>query len=726
MNRDEQLIDSLLKEHAKSKGVDEQFLTEVETQIDALEGGNFVDLNVNKPGAQANWKKGVGIGVAACAAFCVAGTMIWNSDEKSQDVVLSSGSADKQLEDAKLGYLLDENVSVPEMNHEVEGKPSQPSSSMSKVMAANKPSVNGVPVPLTSNVEPSLDFGKASDFGDGFGLSKNEGVRGLRSQVKSSVTGDDSFGESDMSSHFTLSKSKKSSASLVGRQGMVIERGRRLDLSVLPVPLEASAENYGGLVENGFISPSDEESRRSTFAVDVDTASYANMRKMIQNGRKVPADSVRIEEMVNYFDYQYTTPGENAEHPFAVQVDSVSCPWNAENKLVRVALQGKEIIRDDRPASNLVFLLDVSGSMNSADKLPLLKQSLKYLLEEMDERDSVSMVVYAGASGVVLPATKADADGRVKILNAMDNLSSGGSTAGGAGIKLAYKIAQKNFIKDGVNRVILATDGDFNVGVSGTAALTDLVKAKAIKGVDISVLGFGSGNLNDDMLESITNNGNGNYSYIDTIKEGRKVLLEDMTGTLVTIARDVKIQVEFNPEQVKEYRLVGYANRKLPNSAFLDKTADAGEVGAGHSVTAFYEVVPGKALDKKKLNEFRYAKRTAEDEVPEAALKAKVENADELLFVKLAYKQPHEKINDESTYLNVPLKVNDRDWRQADADFKFASSVALFGMVLRDSDHLGDGNLELVQQLAEAGKGTDGKGYREEFIDLIKTVKTNK
>ncbi|MFT5906374.1 MAG: Ca-activated chloride channel family protein, partial [Cryomorphaceae bacterium] len=318
--------------------------------------------------------------------------------------------------------------------------------------------------------------------------------------------------------------------------------------------------------------------------------------------------------------------------------------------------------------------------------------------------------------------TKVDDAGRVMITKAMEKLSAGGSTAGGAGIKLAYKIAQENFIKGGVNRVILATDGDFNVGVSGSDELTKIVKDRADKGVDISVLGFGSGNLNDNMLELITNNGNGNYSYIDTIKEGRKVLLEDMMGTMVTIAKDVKIQVEFNPDKVKEYRLIGYSNRMLPNAAFLDKTEDAGEIGAGHRVTAFYEIVAGKAMDKSKLDGLRYGAKI-KSEVNAAKSTVAPKHVDELLFVKLAYKQPEQKVNDESTYLSVPFKDQMRDWGQVDDDFKFASSVALFGMVLRDSDHRGDGDFDLVQQLAESGKGTDGRGLREEFTNLVKKMK---
>ena len=743
MDKDEQLIDSLIKEHAKHGGVDEQFLTEVEEKINQSEDDNIIGINRHELASKKDWKKGVGIGVAACAALCVAGTILWEKKEnRVQTIALDSESAESQIANSYNEVREHGMKSNVELKPKSRGLPSQSVTDSVRreqnEIGGSKRQIEELATILNAPVEPAVDFSDSNNFGEGLRMkeivqsepmSEVEKKPSAPSASRSKVIESDAFANRDIAD---VAKSKKLQLSkpLGGKDAMA---GRALKLDESPahqehrrrlhLPEKGWSSKYDDLVENSFIAPTDDESKRSTFAIDVDTAAYANTRRMIQSGTKVPANAVRIEEMVNYFDYQYKQPEANAEHPFAVQIDSATCPWNADNKLVRVALQGKDIVRAERPASNLVFLLDVSGSMNATDKLPLLKSSLKYLLEEMDERDSVSMVVYAGASGLVLPATKADAEGRVKILNAMDNLKSGGSTAGGAGIKLAYRIAQENFIKGGVNRVILATDGDFNVGVSSTDDLTELVKSKAKKGVDVSVLGFGRGNLNDQMLESITNNGNGNYSYIDTIKEGRKVLLEDMTGTLVTIAKDVKVQVEFNPNQVKEYRLIGYANRKLPNSAFTDKRADAGEVGAGHNVTAFYEVVPGKALDKSELEELRYAKRSVKEKALVDADTSTNEHSDELLFVKLAYKQPHERTNDESTYLSVPLNLNDKDWKQADEDFKFASSVALFGMLLRDSDHTSDGNLDLVAKLAEAGKGLDRKGYREEFIKLVKKVK---
>ncbi|MEZ7955801.1 MAG: von Willebrand factor type A domain-containing protein [Rubritalea sp.] len=738
MENENNLIDSLLKEHAKNKGVDEKFLSELENKIDAAERGNVIPIDQSSGGSGSSRRGlGLGIGVAACAAFYLAGSTLWKDSSNSEVIALESEAADQQIEDAKNSlpeiqgarYAREDE---PKMSNEIKKKPSVLSADKAKAIASRVPSTRDV---VDQEMEMQKKEGKdfAATSKDKY-LAKEASLRSKSVDKLNEIKGkrqpallagkalseaspielaaSSGFGDSVAEAGLRRGLDERTR-----QNGMLLGRGRSIE--------GINAEQYGKLIENDFTAPVDKETKRSTFAIDVDTASYANVRRLITAGNQVPADSVRIEEMINYFDYQYGKPVQNSKHPFAVHVDAAACPWNENNKLVRIALQGKEIIREERPASNVVFLLDVSGSMNRANKLPLLKKSLKYLLEEMSEEDTISIVVYAGASGLVLPATKVDDAGRVMITKAMEKLSAGGSTAGGAGIKLAYKIAQENFIKGGVNRVILATDGDFNVGVSDPDELTDLVKERAGKGVDISVLGFGTGNLNDNMLELITNNGNGNYSYIDTIKEGRKVLLEDMMGTLVTIAKDVKIQVEFNPEKVKEYRLIGYSNRMLPNAAFLDKKADAGEIGAGHRVTAFYEIVPGVALDKSKLDGLRYgAKNKAEVKAKKSTEALK--HVDELLFVKLAYKQPEQKVNDESTYLSVALKDNDKAWGQVDDDFKFAASVALFGMVLRDSEHSGDGDLDLVKQLAESGKGADGKGLRTEFIHLVNKMKERK
>ena len=683
-----------------------------------------VYLNTKQAGGDSTKHRwALGLGVAACAALGFMGYQSFSNDTQSEGIVLNSDKASEQLAgqmeqarganatvasdavvapaamqsaQAPIASADEEMLTKPAMTNQVERKGATAKTTPKPVKPGALMHEMKSRVQIT---EPSLDFGEG--WGQGSGTGSGGAV-----------------------AEFSKGKLKKQSAKADGVRNEVAELSKLRPSKPHkrihpPKPSPIQAERYGELIENRFISPTTKDTKLSTFAVDVDTASYANLRRMIVANNKVPANAVRIEEMVNYFDYQYAQP--KGEHPFAVHVDSATCPWNVDNKLVRIAIQGKDLMRDKRPASNIVFLLDVSGSMNNADKLPLLKESLKYLLEELNEKDTVSIVVYAGASGLALPPTQVNDEGRRAIIDSLGKLNAGGSTAGGQGIKLAYKLAKENFVKGGVNRVILATDGDFNVGVSSNKGLTDLIKKEAKGGSYLSVLGFGSGNINDDMLETITNNGNGNYSYIDSIKEGRKVLLEDMMGTLVTIAKDVKVRVEFNPEKVKEYRLVGYANRVLPNAAFLDKTADAGEIGAGHTVTAFYEIVPGKAADKTKLDNLRFEKQ---EDAPELEIPA--EHADKLLFVDLAYKQPDQKINDESTYLTVPLIDADKAWEDADEDFKFASSVALFGMVLRDSDFRGDGDLDLVEKLATEGKGNDGKGHREEFLQLVKKAKARK
>lgn len=729
MNNENDIMDSLLKEHARTKGVDEKFLKDLEVRLDAEERGNVIPLN--QLSNKSSFSRGslgqiLGLGVAACAAFYVAGMFIWKDETSKQVIALDGAAAEEQIAKAKedfnefstKGNAPIEQSAEPEsaLNYDeksvVEGR--KMADSAGNALVAKPEMLDSIEIAPSPTRERDANFAAAS-VPPAAQRSELKEMKAETTRFFSAADGGEKF-------------KGGGGAEAAGRHG-IAPGGcvvRPDDMMKKQVPTDSiSAEQYGKLIDNEFTAPVDKDSKRSTFAIDVDTASYANVRRMINAGNHIPADAVRIEEMINYFDYQYAKPAADSEHPFLVHLDMADCPWNKENKLVRVALQGKDIIRTDRPASNVVFLLDVSGSMNTSDKLPLLQESLKYLLEEMNEKDSISVVVYAGASGLVLPATKVDASGRVNIMKALENLSAGGSTAGGEGIKLAYQIAQENFIKGGVNRVILATDGDFNVGVSDPNALSDLVKERAKNGVDISVLGFGTGNLNDNMLELITNNGNGNYSYIDTIKEGRKVLLEDMMGTLVTIAKDVKIQVEFNPEKVKEYRLIGYSNRMLPNEAFLDKKADAGEIGAGHRVTAFYEIVPGKALDKSELDDLRYAKNDKAAK-QKGKLEVAPEHQDELLYVKLAYKQPTQKVNDESTYLSVALKDSKKSWDEVDQDFKFASSVALFGMVLRDSEHKGDGDIDLALKLAESGKGADGKGHREEFINLIKKMKESK
>jgi len=470
-----------------------------------------------------------------------------------------------------------------------------------------------------------------------------------------------------------------------------------------------AGDRYDRLVENPFRLVKDHP--LSTFSIDVDTASYANVRRfLLREGRMPPPDAVRIEELVNYFDYDYAGPEDDV--PFAAHIEVAGCPWKAGHRLVRVGLKGREIENEQRPASNLVFLLDVSGSMNSPDKLPLLKEGMKLLAGQVREDDQVAIVVYASAEGLALPSTSGAE--REKIMAALDQLQAGGSTAGGAGIELAYRVALENFIEGGVNRVLLCTDGDFNVGTSSTGDLVRMVEERAKKGVFLSVLGFGRGNLNDAMMENISNKGNGNYAYIDGITEARKVLVEQMGGTLVTIAKDVKIQIEFNPARVAAYRLIGYENRILAAEDFNDDKKDAGEIGAGHTVTALYEVVPaGGEVDVPSVDPLKYQTPARERDDESVS--------QEMLTLKLRYKAPD---GDTSKLLEFPVVDAGNPFGKASPDFQFAAAVASFGMLLRGSQHQGNATYDAVVEIATAAKGPDAHGYRAELLEMVRRAKT--
>ncbi len=473
---------------------------------------------------------------------------------------------------------------------------------------------------------------------------------------------------------------------------------------------DASGDKYARIHENPFVKAVGEKAV-STFSIDVDTASYANARQLLmQSGQLPPPDAVRIEELVNYFDYDYTPPTDDT--PFAAHVEVAGCPWKAGHRLIRVGIKGREIDTDHRPQSNLVFLIDVSGSMNEPAKLPLLVDGMKMLTRELGENDRIAIVVYASSEGLALSSTRGDQQD--KILSTLDNLRAGGSTAGGAGIQLAYEIAEKNFIKGGVNRVILATDGDFNVGTTSTGALEELAETKAKEtGVFLTVLGFGRGNLRDEMMEAISNAGNGNYHYIDNTTEARKVLVAEMAGTLVTIAKDVKIQIEFNPAEVAAYRLIGYENRMLKTEDFNDDKKDAGEIGAGHTVTAIYEVIPaGQPFEAPGVDPLKYQQR--------AKPQGETDDSGELLTLKLRYKQPDE---DVSTKLEFPITDTEGSFAKASDDFKFASAVASFGMLLRHSQHQGHTSYSAVEEIANDGVGEDQHGYRAEFLQLVRRAK---
>jgi Ca-activated chloride channel homolog len=465
-----------------------------------------------------------------------------------------------------------------------------------------------------------------------------------------------------------------------------------------------NTEEYANIDENIFHSPIHKP--LSTFSIDVDAASYSNIRRFINYGQLPPKDAVRVEEMINYFNYDYPQPA--GENPFAIYSEVSQCPWNDQHQLVHIGLQGKNIDRSNLPASNLVFLLDVSGSMNSPDKLPLLKSAFKMLVNQMNENDRVAIVVYAGAAGEVLPSTPGN--NKAKILEAIDNLSAGGSTAGGEGIKLAYKIAAENFIAEGNNRIILATDGDFNIGVSSEGAMEDLVVEKRKSGVYLTVLGFGTGNYKDNKMEILADKGNGNYAYIDNINEAKKVVVNQMAGTLFTIAKDVKIQVEFNPAKVKAFRLIGYENRKLNDEDFNDDKKDAGELGVGHTVTALYEIIPhGVNSDfDKGIDELKYQKNV---------VSAKNE---EMLTLKLRYKAPDGMA---SKLITKSLQYSNVSNAEASENFRFSAAVAAFGMLLRESEYSNNYTFTDVFSLAQESLGEDKDGYRREFLEMVESCK---
>lgn len=468
-------------------------------------------------------------------------------------------------------------------------------------------------------------------------------------------------------------------------------------------------ESYNPLVENTYLSPYKEP--LSTFGIDVDNASYAVMRTKINSGTVVPKDAVRVEEFVNYFDYNYPQPG--AGKPFSINLENADCPWNPGHQLVRIGLKGKDIDYNKLQNSNLVFLIDVSGSMGEENKLPLVKKSMKLLVDQMGHNDKIAIVTYAGAAGLALPSTRCDEKEFIK--KKIDHLDAGGSTAGGEGIKLAYKVALENLIADGNNRVIMCTDGDFNVGQSSDADMKSLIISNRNKGIFITACGFGMGNYQDSKMETIADNGNGNYFYIDTYRESEKVFNREMRATLFTIAKDVKIQVEFNPKHVKAYRLIGYENRKMPPEHFNDDTKDGGELGAGHTVTALYELIPA----------------TSEEQIPGSLdLKYQKTNStttntnfgDELLTIKLRYKEPN---GETSKLLTQSLKSGTTAFSNASQDFRFAAGVALFAQQLRQSEYIEQKDFDLAKRIVTNAKGADVNGDRDELITIINKATNN-
>jgi Ca-activated chloride channel family protein len=459
-------------------------------------------------------------------------------------------------------------------------------------------------------------------------------------------------------------------------------------------------EQYGAIVENPVKQVS--ESPVSTFSIDVDTGAYANVRRMLNAGRLPPSDAVRVEEMINYFPYAYALPKNNSR--FAVHTEMAPAPWNTKHHLLHIGIKGQDIAKTSLPPSNLVFLVDVSGSMSSAERLPLLKSALKLLVQQLRAQDHVSLVTYASGTRVVLEPTSGE--NKSKIIAALDNLTAGGSTSGAAGISLAYSMAEQGYIKGGINRILLATDGDFNVGITNFDALKNMAEEKRKSGVSLSTLGFGVGNYNEKLMEQLADAGNGNYSYIDTLNEGQKVLVDEMTSTLATIAKDVKIQIEFNPEMVSEYRLVGYENRMLKREDFNNDKIDAGEIGAGHTVTAIYELtLKGNAAT---IDPLRYAKEKMSG----------VNAAGELAFLRLRYKEPD---GDVSKLVEWPLHKQDikSSLAQTSTEFRFAAAVAAFGQQLRGGKYTGAMEFADIAKLAADARGTDTFGYRGEFLRLV-------
>ncbi|MTH17062.1 DUF3520 domain-containing protein [Flavobacterium sp. LC2016-01] len=466
---------------------------------------------------------------------------------------------------------------------------------------------------------------------------------------------------------------------------------------------DPNTESYAGLEENPFESPLKEP--LSTFSIDVDNASYTNIRRFINEGQKVPKDAVRVEEMINFFKYKYPQP--DGQHPFAINTEYSDCPWNKNSRLLKIGLQGKDVPMANLPATNLVFLVDVSGSMDEPNKLPLLKESMKILVKELRSTDRVSIVVYAGSAGVVLEPTSGE--NKEDIMDAFDDLHAGGSTAGGEGIELAYKLAQENFIKGGNNRVVIATDGDFNVGASTDDDMLKLIEEKRESGVFLTVLGFGMGNYKDSKMEILADKGNGNYAYIDNVQEANRFLGKEFKGSMFAIAKDVKIQIEFNPKHVQAYRLIGYENRKLKAEDFKNDKIDAGELGSGHSVTALYEIIPAGVESDYVPSDLKYTKTQKIDG----------NYSDELATVKFRYKKP-----DGDTSIEIINTIADRkiNLENSSPDFKFTTAVSWFGLKLRESKYIANSSSSDIKKLAKSGLQNDEDGYRSEFVRLVEAV----
>ena len=544
--------------------------------------------------------------------------------------------------------------------------------------------------------------------------------------------GYDSGGTQPVSPEFRLGEMESADTSVGYENRILAEAGKkpapksetRSALSEDELPSrhrqDFDTATYDHVTENPFLPAA--TNPLSTFSIDVDTASYSNVRRFINSGSLPPKDAVRVEEIINYFSYDYREP--EGDKPFSIDLDATACPWDSSHRLLRIGLKGRDVTNENRPASNLVFLLDVSGSMSPAERLPLVKQAMRLLVEKLTEKDRVAIVIYAGGSGLALPSTNGDR--KETILGALEELKAGGSTNGAEGIELAYKVAADNFIKGGVNRVILATDGDFNIGMTNQGDLIRLIEDKAKSGVFLSVLGVGTDNLKDSTMQKLADKGNGNYAYLDSLDEARKVLVQQVNGTLMTIAKDVKIQVEFNPARVASYRLIGYEKRMLRKEDFNNDKVDAGEIGAGHTVTALYEIVPagsGAADPSASIAPVDPLKYQAPNSAPVAVAQSDAKGSQEMVTVKLRYKKPD---SDRSELIERSFVDNGSKFENAAPDLKFAAAVAEFGMILRDSQYKGKGTIGAVIEWAQEGKGRDAAGYRAGFVELARKTQALK
>lgn len=502
-------------------------------------------------------------------------------------------------------------------------------------------------------------------------------------------------------------RSRRSRSNALAAQAPGITTSRMMAKPIRRPDAQSNTEDYDIINENSFLNAT--QKPLSTFSIDVDAASYSNLRRFINNNSLPPKDAIRVEEMVNYFDYDYPAP--TSKHPFTVVSEIADCPWAPTHKLLHIGMQAKQIPASNLPPSNLVFLIDVSGSMSAQNKLPLLKSAFKLLVDQLRPNDKVAIVVYAGAAGLVLPPTKGS--DKQKIKDAFEKLQAGGSTAGGAGIKLAYKTAAENFVQQGNNRIILATDGDFNVGASSDADMVRMIEKEREGGVFLTVLGFGMGNYKDSKMQQLANKGNGNHAYIDNIDEAKKVLVNEFGATMYTVAKDVKFQLEFNPAKVQGYRLIGYENRLLNEEDFNDDKKDAGELGAGHTVTALYEIIPAGIETSllPKVDKLKY----------QDTKNVLTQQQDELCLVKLRYKAPEGKT---SQLIEQAVTAQASPLSASSDNFRWSAAVASFGMLLRDSEFKGDTNFEQIKSLAKSAKGKDTNGYRKEFLELVEKAQS--